>query len=271
MPKISIIVPIYKTQASHLAQALASACVAATNDCEIHIGLDGEYHKEGIDILERMQATSKGCKIRISQFARQGLVETLNALIKKTDCAYIARHDGDDVCLPDRLRQQVSAMELNASASFCGTQICRCDVDMKPHSLQRRLPLTFRGQLHYASLFNNPIAHPSLLIKRQVFEEIQYNSVAGAEDWDLYIRLWMQGHRSFNLSQTGLLYRIHPKQVTQQNRNSTTLKELKRKSLEASIRTHNGGRLLSLSCYISEKTSLTERIINVKKYLERQR
>jgi glycosyltransferase involved in cell wall biosynthesis len=269
MPKISIVIPIYKTDASHIAQALASIVIGSTSDSEIHVGLDGDYHKEGLDILEKMQAKSKKCKIRISQFNRQGLVETLNALIEKSDCDYIARHDGDDICLPDRLDLQTSAMEQNPSASFCGTQITRCDVHMNPHRLQRKLPSTFKGQLQYASLFNNPIAHPTLLIKRQAIEDTRYNNVNGAEDWDLYIRLWMEGHRSFNLNQTGLLYRIHPNQITQRNRNSGLLNELKQRSLEACIHTNNGGSLLRLGSYISENINLSERAIKATRWLQR--
>lgn len=219
--------PVYQTQASQLAEALSSLIIAAPLDSEILIGLDGPYNDDGLEVLLRLQSCCEGPRIRIKQFQRSGLVATLNALIEQSDCQYLARQDSDDVCLPERLREQLQALHSRPTASFCGTQITRCNANLKPHQRQRYYPTSFRAQLIYASLLNNPIAHPTLMIKRQLLEGANYLPVAGAEDWDLYIRLWQQGHRSFNLDQSGLLYRMHPLQVTQQRRNSQLLCDLK--------------------------------------------
>jgi glycosyltransferase involved in cell wall biosynthesis len=269
MPKLSVIIPVYKTKIPQLIEAVSSTIVALPPDSEIHIGLDGEYDEDGLNIIQDLCARSKLSKVHISAFKRQGLVATLNALVERSDCQYLARHDGDDVCLPLRLKQQLSAMESACMQSFCGTQITRCDSALRPHRIQRKYPSTFEGQLIYASLINNPIAHPTLMIRRHLLEDYRYKDIPGAEDWDLYIRLWRAGHRSFNLKQTGLLYRIHPGQVTQQIRKSTLLKELKKKSIETAMQHNASFQLLKPLYFLSNKVGLSEHAIRTKQWLSR--
>jgi glycosyltransferase involved in cell wall biosynthesis len=269
MPKLSIIMPVYQTDVSHLAEAISSLIVAAPKDSEIHIGLDGPCSEPGLQLLHTMQQSSPGPIIRISQFQRQGLVPTLNALIEQSDCKYLARQDSDDVCLPSRLMQQLRALDERPTAFFCGTQVTRCDANLQPHRRQRIYPTSFRSQLIYASLLNNPIAHPTLMIKRNILDIPAYRHISGAEDWDLYIRLWLEGNQSFNLKQPGLLYRIHPHQITQQARNSKLLYELKARSLQAAAQHYQSSILLKPIQNLSNTIRLTELAIQAKRWLDR--
>lgn len=269
MPFLSIILPVYQTSASQLAEAVASLIIAAPIDSEILIGLDGPCDEASLLALHQLQSRTRYPTIRISQFERLGLVATLNALIKQSDCHYLARQDSDDICLPQRLQQQLNALQSHPTAGFCGTQITRCDAMLKPHYRQRRYPSSFRSHLIYASLLNNPIAHPTLMIKRQLLQNITYQSVAGAEDWDLYIRLWQEGHRSFNLDQSGLLYRVHPQQVTQQSRNSKLICDLKSRSLKAATQHYGSSKLLKPVQQIGNAMRFTEIAIHAKAWLDR--
>jgi hypothetical protein len=268
MPLLSIIMPVSQTKASHLAEAIASLINASPADSEIHIGLDGPYGEAGLKVLDQLQSRNKSSNIRISQFKRLGLASTLNALIEQSDCHYLARQDSDDICLPNRLQAQLQALQSQPSASFCGTQITRCDVNLQPHQRQRRYPLSFPAQLIYASLLNNPIAHPTLMIKCDLLQSTTYRAVAGAEDWDLYIRLWQEGYRSFNLDQSGLLYRIHPQQVTQQRRNSQLLRDLKSRSLQAAAQHHRNSNLLKPIQQLGNATRFTEMAIHAKGWVD---
>ena len=261
--------PVYQTEVSQLAESLSSVIIAAPEDSEIRVGLDGPYSQEGLELLTRLQTTRGIAKLHISHFPRQGLVATLNALIRQSDCCYLARQDADDVCLPQRLQLQLRALDGRPSYSFCGTQMTRCDDRLHPHQRQRRYPTSFKGQLIYASLLNNPIAHPTLMIKRELLQQSSYLPVPGAEDWDLYIRLWQEGYRSFNLDQSGLLYRMHHKQITQQKRNRQSLQGLKARSLEAANKHYRGSSLLKPLQRFSNAIHLTEMVIKAKPMLDR--
>jgi len=269
MPKLSIIVPVYNTNISHLIDSVASILIAAPSDSELHIGFDGPYPETGMEILEGISSKFKRSILRLSQFGRGGLASTLNKLVEQSDCSYLARHDGDDVCLPNRLTLQEQALDLRPTYAFCGTQITRCNEWLQPYRRQRIFPATFSSQLAYASLFNNPIAHPSLMVRRHTLNNAPYNEVPGAEDWDLYIRLWQAGYRSFNLAQTGLLYRVHPLQVTAQVRSTQLLRELKLRSLQAANRHHQSIHLLKPIQQIGNTFRLTELAIHAKSWLDR--
>jgi glycosyltransferase involved in cell wall biosynthesis len=269
MPELSVIVPVYRTAPTHLSESIKSLLVATPSDSEIHIGLDGPSDEAIYKTIENIRKTNTSKRvIRVSLFERQGLTKTLNALIGKCDCTYVARHDSDDVCLPGRLQMQLEAMDRYREYGFCGTQIVRCDEDLTPYKHQRRYPRSFKSQLIYASLLNNPIAHPSLLIKREILEAATYHEIAGAEDWDLYIRLWEAGYMSFNLNKEGLLYRVHSQQITKRQRNRVLLNQLKAQSLDAATRHFYGIRILKPLQLIGNASRFSEIAINAKKWLD---
>ena len=63
-------------------------------------------------------------------------------------------------------------------------------------------------------LRTNPVCHPTMLATREVIDRVGgYRSVP-AEDYDLWLRVAAAGGRIRRLAAWGLLYRIHPGQVT---------------------------------------------------------
>lgn len=269
MPLLSVIVPVHKPITSYLVQSVISLIDSTPKDSEIHVGLDGLCDAPSRAALEEIRSQFKHIKIHISVFPRQGLVKTLNRMIECSDCTYIARHDSDDVSLPRRFDRQLVAMQLQPHMSFCGTQITRCNKDLKPYIQQRWYPTVFGRQLMYAALLNNPIAHPTLMIKRDLFDSYQYQEINGAEDWDLYVRLWQEGHMSFNLRQRCLLYRIHSQQITRQSRNSQLIRELKSRSLQASLQHFPHNNRFKLLQMLGNASRVTEIAISAKRYIDR--
>ena len=246
MPRLSIIVPVYKPNPIYLHESLSSIVIAAKSDTEILIGLDGLVNAEIEAIFERFFWYNKsGPKLRIYQYEKRGIAETLNSLVRESDALYVARHDADDFCLPHRFDLQCGALDGLSEIAFCGTQTTRCSEELKPLRVQRTYPCSFKGNLIYASFFNNPMAHPTLLIKRDVLDSVLYRSIDGVEDWDMYIRLWDEGYKSINLSESCLLYRLHSKQTTQKQRNVELVRSLKARSFNAALKHFSSLKYLS--------------------------
>jgi hypothetical protein len=64
-------------------------------------------------------------------------------------------------------------------------------------------------------LFQNSICHPTILAKRQIFEEFTYSeNYKFVEDYDILSRI-MTKHKVCNLPRSLLHYRRHPNQETQ--------------------------------------------------------
>jgi glycosyltransferase EpsE len=262
MPQISVLLPVHKANPAQLALSMASVMLSESDDLELVVGLDGSAEPDLLDVLETIMA-SGAVPVRVLALPRRGLVGTLNALIDASDSRYIARQDADDFSLPLRFTRQQQALAGDPSSSFCGTQICRCDPQLHAYRHQRRYPISLRAQLAYAALLNNPIAHPSLMLRRSALKELRYSHVPGAEDWQLYVELWQRGARSFNLGSTELLYRTHPNQITARQRDGAILQRLQRDSLAAARSLGLAGGL-ELPHRLCQKLRLSERLLRLR-------
>jgi glycosyltransferase EpsE len=269
MPFISVLLPIYGSDPSQLLSSIASVMLSDFCDLELIVGLDGPAEDKLLNVLDAVSRSSK-TPIRVLTLPRQGLVGTLNSLVDASDSAYVARQDADDFSLPLRFARQVEALQSDQESGFCGTQICRCDSELKPRFRQRRYPTTLRGQLAYAALLNNPIAHPSLMVRRSALEGLRYRDVPGAEDWQLFVDLWQRGVRSFNLTSVELLYRTHPAQVTAKQRDGAILKRLQSESL-AAARRFGLATGLALPHWFSQSFKLSERLLALRGRSRRQK
>jgi hypothetical protein len=259
-----VLLPVHRTETSVLLQALAGLALSTEQDLIVHLGLDGPADPSQLEAVSKLAARC-GLQLQIHQFPRQGLVVTLNKLIDLSDSEYLARQDGDDMSLPTRLQEQRESLEAQPEMSFCGTQMSRCSAELVPLRHQRRYPSHFLSQLAYASCLNNPIAHPTLMLRRAHLGDHRYRDVPGAEDWQLYVDLWGDGRRSFNTRSTGLLYRTHPGQITAQARDGSTIYRLQQASLQAS-RLHGLAPQWLAVHWLSQSLKLTEGTLALRRF-----
>jgi glycosyltransferase involved in cell wall biosynthesis len=77
---------------------------------------------------ERLQQyAAQDERIRLTVQANAGLTRSLNRGLAKARGAYIARMDGDDICRPDRLAQQVRHLDRHADHVLVGGQVLLVD------------------------------------------------------------------------------------------------------------------------------------------------
>jgi glycosyltransferase involved in cell wall biosynthesis len=264
MPLLSVILPVYKSKAEHLEKALLSLKLACPIDTQILVGLDGPCDTTLTEAISKATGIQDRPQIKVLNLPRKGIVSTLNSLIEATDSRWIARQDSDDCSLPGRIIDQISEMEQRPETGFCGTQIIRCNSSLTPLKIQSRHPRRFGSQLAYASLLNNPIAHPTLVIDRLALGDIRYREAQGMEDWQLYIDLWDKGVQSFNLGSPGLLYRIHTEQITAKERDWEMLRSFKENSLNTAIKHFPQLELIRPLQKFSNKVRISEQLITGK-------
>ena len=139
-----------------------------------------------------------------------GYTKSLNFGLQIAKGQYIARMDGDDISLPQRFEKQVAFLENNLDVVLCGTQFSIIQSNMVINVPE------FHEQIKLELLNENAIAHPSVMIRKAVFEnlEIAYNpEKEPAEDYDLWTRLLLKG-KLHNLQEPLLKYRVHSQQVS---------------------------------------------------------
>lgn len=118
-----------------------------------------------------------------------GLIDSLNHGLSLARSPYIARMDADDVSLPERLARQVDFLNVHPEIGVVGSAVQVIDGAGNPSHVWR-FP-TEHGVIAWRLFFADPIAHPTVMIRREVVSQVGGYSadMVHAEDYDLWRRL----------------------------------------------------------------------------------
>lgn len=144
----------------------------------------------------------------------KGIVPALNTGLYKIlggqkEFDYVARMDADDKWYPRKLEKQLDFMLKNPDIHICGTQINRVGLDGSIAEGQHRYP-TLDGDIkQQLSLGNNSLAHPSVLVRPEVFLRTggYDNTYPIAEDYHLWLKA-MKWYKFANLSEVLMDYTV---------------------------------------------------------------
>ena len=166
-------------------QALRSILDQTFRDLEL-IAIDDGSTDGTSSVLARVAAADE--RVRIIQLAGGGVVDALNAGCATAAGTYIARMDADDVSLPERIVRQVDELDRRPELGVVGTRVRYIDAHNRAVGVW---DVPVGAQLvHWSLAFGTPIAHPSVMMRRDVLPPGPYRSAAPhAEDYDLWIRL----------------------------------------------------------------------------------
>jgi len=138
-------------------------------------------------------------RFRLLERRHRGLVPALNEGLGHCRGALVARMDADDLMHRDRLRLQRGALDADPALAGVG-----CHVRLFPRS---RLAEGMRAYEAWLASQGNaddvardafiecPLAHPSWLVRREVFAELPYRDRGWPEDQDWLLRALRRGHR----------------------------------------------------------------------------
>lgn len=204
---VSILIPCYNADV-WVRSAIQSLILQTYNNIEILAYEDGSTDSTG-EILNTLAKQDKRIKV-FNNTKNNGLVNALNTLVEKSNGTYIARMDADDIAHPQRLEKQLSWI-IRQEVDLCGSWFREFGQGL---SRTTKWPIS-NNELHAAMLFQNSICHPTILAKRQVFDEFTYSeNYRYVEDYDIFSRI-MTKYKVCNLPQPLLKYRRHPNQETQ--------------------------------------------------------
>ncbi|MBI5324350.1 MAG: glycosyltransferase [Ignavibacteriae bacterium] len=215
-PTISVVMPVYKENAQVLKRAIDSIMNQTFQDYEFIIILDNPYNIEAINLIEDFKNNDERI-ILILNDKNLGVAPTLNIGVKAAKGEYIARQDADDESLPYRFEKQINYLNTNPNIDVIGTSLDYVDENEK---------LIFKRNYNsnpekYIRKYN-PVGHPTLLIKRELFEKFGFYSedekFKYVEDYELWIRWYLKGVKFYNLDDT--LYKYYQNKSNIKNRNT---------------------------------------------------
>ena len=228
MPKISVLMPIYKTNPEHLKKAIASVINQTFTDFEFLILDDCPVDQESERIVKSYQ--DKRISYRHNT-KNMGIANTHTALMQWAQSPYWAMMDHDDVMDKKRLEKQIAFMESHPNIGICGTAYRRFGTWKKCGVIY---PSEHSDDIKAELFFKCPMLHPSIMIRADVAKKhhIFYNAnYISANDRRLYLD--MMPYTDFhNLPEVLMNYRMHANMTSKTKRDAITAEQ---KRLRAEI------------------------------------
>ena len=181
-PRVSVILPAYNEE-RYIRRSVESILCQTFKDFELIVLDDGST-----DDTWRIIREFSDPRLRKERLDRVGFTRALNHGLRMARGEFIARIDGDDESLPERLERQVAFFDANLAISILGTTYYKHDA-MRNERYIRQFPEADR-EIRRAMALYIPICHGSVMFRKTVFEEIGgYNEQSrDAEDLELWIR-----------------------------------------------------------------------------------
>lgn len=150
--------------------------------------------------IQPMKREIKVHVIRLQE--NRGLWAALNAGIKACSNEIVMRMDSDDIALSDRCEKQLYYMETHPEIDVCSGQIAEFAETPRQITGYRMLPCT-DPELRVFAKKRNPINHMAAAFRKGAVLSVGgYRNVPFAEDYDLWVRMLLNGSRLGNLPDT---------------------------------------------------------------------
>lgn len=212
MKRITVIMSVYDEPLEFLKSSIDSILKQSFKDFEFIIVNDNPCNMKLKAFLDSIiQKDSR--IIIISNDKNIGLTRSLNKAIYRAKSKYIARMDADDISENRRLEVQFFFLEKYPEYVACGTWakiIDECAITIG--KMKKNINV---NKIKSNMVCANQFIHPSLMIRKEIFNKIGLydESLAYSQDYDLLLRL-LKNNRAVNIPQYLLAYRRSANSIT---------------------------------------------------------
>lgn len=208
--EITVIMPVYNSE-KYLQQAIESILDQTYKEFSFIIINDGSSDTSA-KIIKKFTDTRI---LYIENKANKGIVYSLNKGLELAKSKYIVRMDADDICEKNRLKIQYEYMEKNTDVWLLGCSAYKIDKDGK--RIGELCPSNESENIKTMLLFNNPIIHPSVMLRRK--EALNYCSKyeskhVASEDYGMWCKLASSDGRIEILPEKLMNYRVSEGSIT---------------------------------------------------------
>ncbi|MCI9628356.1 MAG: glycosyltransferase family 2 protein [Eggerthellaceae bacterium] len=204
MPLVSVVVPCFDSSELFLKECVASVVAQSYGNWELLL-VDGSA--DGSSTVSKVAESFNDKRIRyIALPENLGIVGNTNMGIKEACGEWVAFLDHDDKLAPDALFCYVCAINENSNISAL-----YCDEDSFTHGDNFRWPFFKTTALNQDLLYAHNCVTHFLAVKKSVIEEIGLSpdDVAGAQDYDLTLRVLAAGGRIHHVTRVLYHWRMH--------------------------------------------------------------
>ena len=211
---ISILMPIYNG-IEFIKQSVNSIKNQTYKDWELIIGING--HEPNSEVYNKAKEyENKKIKV-IELHPIKGKSAALNAMLEYCKYDWISLLDVDDIWKYTKLETQLSHMD---NYDVIGTK-CKYFGDLK---IVPNIPVGDITGFDFLKV--NPIINSSCLVRKGL---CYWDTSTILEDYDMWLRLWQQKCRFYNVKSIEVLHRIHRESAFNAKGNNNMVSALKRK------------------------------------------
>jgi len=216
-PRVSVLLPV-RDAAATLAASLRSISRQRLLDLECIVVDDGS-RDESLAIARRHARGDP--RFRAIAQPALGLVTALLRGLAECRAPLVARHDADDAMHRDRLALQVAALEAAPELAGVG-----CHVRLFPRNAlgpgmrayERWLAgVRTAADVRREAFVECPLAHPTLVLRRDVLCAHAYRDLGWPEDYDLVLRLLAAGCELGTVPRRLVAWRHGPHRLSQRS------------------------------------------------------
>lgn len=233
-PKVSIIMGIYNCE-KYLSESINSIINQSFRNWELIMCDDGSTDGT-LEVANRFSEIYPEKIKVICNPKNMGLNYTLNHCLQYAKGRYIARQDGDDISITDRLEKEVKFLDENKDYALVGTDMILFDSNGEWGKTN-----TTEIPTKNSFLKGTPFCHATCMIRRDVFDEVKGYTVdtklLRVEDYHLWFKIYSKGYRGYNLKED--LYKMRD------DRDAMKRRTLKNRMNEARVK-YIGFKMLNL-------------------------
>ncbi|MYL30777.1 glycosyltransferase [Halobacillus halophilus] len=197
MPNVSVIMGIYNC-AQTLSNCIESLLEQSYTDWELIMCEDCSY--DNTFAIAQSYATKYSNIQVFKNKENKGLAYSLNECLKVAKGKYIARMDGDDLCLPQRFQKQVDFLETNTEFHVVGSSVVLYDENGYKG---------IRKMIEKPSIYDLaktvPHIHPTIMMRKVAYDALNGYIVSPrtrrGQDADLWFRFYAKGFRGYNFQE----------------------------------------------------------------------
>src|SRR5574343_1247325 len=208
-PAIDVLVTVYNGE-RFIAQTIDSVIGQTFQDWRLII-VDDLSTDRTEEIIRGY--TARDPRILLIKGAHKGIAAAANTGLRAVTAPLVARLDGDDVALPERLQVQYDYLRQHPDVLAVGSDVYLIDENNK-RLRRRKAPLGWQN-IQSILQTRNCMCHPSATIRTSALRQIggYRDKFRNSLDYDLWLRISEIG-KIENIPQDLLLYRRHASQVS---------------------------------------------------------
>lgn len=202
--KVSVIMGIYNCEET-LSRAIDSIVNQTYTNWEL-IMCDDASTDNTYSIAKEYEKKYPNKIIVLKNEKNMRLAASLNRCLEVATGKYIARMDADDISFLNRLEKEINYMKMNPNCDCVGTgRIIFDEKGNKYISISKEIPTK------ESMLYGVPFAHPTIMMKKSVYDDLHGYSVCKdtmrAEDADLWFRFFENNYKGYVIQEPLYFYK----------------------------------------------------------------